>query len=120
MTTDLPKSLTWRPAELLRGLPTGVDQSLTEQESFVADVISVTTEIAELLVEKNRKYGNSALAPSRIFSKASVVEQLKVRIDDKLTRLKNQQDDEDEDVVKDLLGYLVILRIAQNRAKAGR
>jgi hypothetical protein len=66
-----------------------------------------------MLLEKNRKYGDSALNPSRIFSKSDNVEQIKVRIDDKLSRLRNSQDDEDEDVVGDLIGYLVLLKVAQ-------
>ena len=71
-------------------------------------------EIETLLLEKNRKYGDSALNPCRIFSKADAVEQIKVRIDDKLKRLQNEQNDEDEDVVKDLVGYLVLLMIAKD------
>lgn len=73
--------------------------------------------LKELLLEKNRKYGDSALSPERVFSKANAVEQIKVRIDDKISRLKSAQKDEDEDVVLDLLGYLVLLRIAQKRQK---
>ena len=71
-------------------------------------------EIETLLLEKNRKYGDSALNPCRIFSKSDAVEQIKVRIDDKLKRLQNEQNDEDEDVVKDLVGYLVLLMIAKD------
>ena len=71
-------------------------------------------EIETLLLEKNRKYGDSALNPCRIFSKADAVEQITVRIDDKLKRLQNEQNDEDEDVVKDLVGYLVLLMIAKD------
>lgn len=66
-----------------------------------------------MLIEKNRKYGDSALNPMRIFSKASTMEQLKVRLDDKLSRLRNVQEDEDEDVVSDLIGYLVLFKVAQ-------
>jgi len=39
--------------------------------------------------------------------------QILVRIDDKLSRMSNQ--DEDEDVVSDLLGYLVLLKIAKGK-----
>jgi hypothetical protein len=77
------------------------------------DICAVCDEIRELLLEKNRKYGDSALNPVRIFSKASTTEQLKVRLDDKLSRLRNAQDDEDEDVVSDLIGYLILFKIAQ-------
>ena len=68
-----------------------------------------------MLIEKNRKYGDSALNPARIFSKASNIEQLKVRLDDKLSRIKNAQDDEDEDVIADLIGYLVLLTISRGQ-----
>ena len=66
-----------------------------------------------MLIDKNKKYGNSALEPKRIFSKASTVEQILVRIDDKLSRVANQSDLEDEDVLSDLLGYIVLLKIAK-------
>ena len=68
--------------------------------------------IAELLVQKNNAYGDSALSPVRIFSKADSVEQIKVRLDDKLSRLARGSE-AGEDVILDLMGYLVLLRIAQ-------
>jgi hypothetical protein len=68
--------------------------------------------IEQLLLEKNRKYGNSALDPIRVFSKSSTIEQLNVRIDDKLSRVLNRQEDDDEDVVDDLIGYLILLKVA--------
>ena len=77
------------------------------------DIATMCDQIKELLLDKNRKYGDAALNPVRIFSKANTVEQLKVRMDDKLSRLRNAQDDEDEDVVSDLLGYLVLFKVAQ-------
>jgi hypothetical protein len=67
--------------------------------------------IAEVLIQKNAAYGNSALEPVRIFSKASTVEQLLVRLDDKLSRL-SRGSDAGEDVILDLMGYLVLLKIA--------
>ena len=70
-------------------------------------------EIKELLIEKNRKYGDSAINPIRILSKSSNTEQILVRIDDKLNRIKNMQHDEDEDVITDLIGYLVLYKVAK-------
>ena len=81
--------------------------------SFEKKLDDELLEIGTMLLNKNRKYGDSALNPSRIFSKSSPEEQIRVRIDDKLSRIKNQQDDEDEDVIKDLIGYLILLRIAR-------
>ena len=83
--------------------------------TFEQEVRAVLDNLAIILVEKNRKYGDSALSPKRVFSRASAVEQIKVRLDDKISRLMNQQPDEDEDVELDLMGYLVLLRIARRR-----
>lgn len=80
----------------------------------------VCDEIKTLLLEKNRKYGDSALNPIRVFSKSDTVEQLKVRIDDKLNRLKNLQDDENEDTVTDLIGYLILLKVKTMRSSDKR
>lgn len=71
--------------------------------------------IAALLIDKNRKYGNSALEPMRVFSRADKREQIRVRIDDKLSRIRNQQADDDEDAELDLLCYQILLRIAKNQ-----
>jgi hypothetical protein len=75
------------------------------------DILKECLGIAEMLIEKNAAYGNSALAPVRIFSKASNVEQILVRLDDKLSRLARGSA-AGEDVILDLMGYLVLLRIA--------
>jgi hypothetical protein len=70
--------------------------------------------IKRLLLEKNAKYGNSAIKPKRIFSKQNSIEQIKVRIDDKLSRIQNiGLLDSDEDTVKDLIGYLILLKVSQ-------
>jgi hypothetical protein len=81
------------------------------------DIAQVCDELRELLLEKNRKYGDSALNPVRIFSKASTLEQLKVRMDDKLSRLRNAADDEDEDPTTDLIGYLILYKVALKQQK---
>lgn len=68
--------------------------------------------ITKLLLKKNIAYGNSALEPSNIFAKATAKEQIAVRIDDKLNRLKKGSEFEDEDTILDLIGYLILYRIA--------
>lgn len=74
-------------------------------------------EIKHILLDKNRKYGNAALNPVQVFSKLNPVEQIKVRLDDKLKRVQNSQNDEDEDPILDLIGYLVLLKIAIKEQK---
>ena len=90
--------------------------ALNESEMKISGICD---DIKELLIHKNRKYGNSALKPCRVFSKSSPVEQLLVRIDDKLNRIMQGAGllAEDEDVVNDLIGYLVLLKIGMNDEK---
>jgi hypothetical protein len=82
---------------------------------FDERVDDICEHIADLLKSKNRKYGDAALNPKRIFSKSDTIEQLNVRIDDKLSRIANRQNDEDEDVELDLIGYLILKRIAKTK-----
>ncbi len=81
------------------------------EDSFAATVDAVLAEIRTLLLAKNAAYGNSALQPVRIFSTADPAEQLRVRIDDKLSRLMRGHAVQGEDTEKDLLGYLVLLQV---------
>tara|TARA_R110002020_G_scaffold253928_4_gene467620 strand:+ start:45 stop:323 length:279 start_codon:yes stop_codon:yes gene_type:complete len=70
-------------------------------------------EIEQLLISKNEQYGDSVMEPISIFAKGSADELIRVRIDDKLSRLVRGNDsiEEDEDVILDLIGYLVLLLI---------
>lgn len=81
------------------------------------DIRAVCDEIREFLVKKNEQYGNSAIDPVRIFSKASTEEQLKVRIDDKISRLVRGNDsvESDSDVVNDLIGYFIMWKVSSRR-----
>jgi len=80
---------------------------------FQEEVHDVLQEIEDLLVAKSEKYGNSALEPLGVFSQLSAKQGLLVRIDDKLKRIKNGSlEKDDEDVVNDLIGYLVLLKIS--------
>ena len=90
------------------------EASQCAEQDAMADLIrEVTRDLNDMLVEKNRRYGNSALDPLRIFSAADPVEAINVRMDDKLSRIKNRQSDEDEDPEWDLMGYLVLKRVAR-------
>ena len=76
-------------------------------------IAKICDDIRDLLLKKNRAYGNSALEPIRVLSKASSCEQILVRIDDKLNRIKQGANilSEDEDVLQDLIGYLILLKV---------
>jgi hypothetical protein len=89
---------------------------LMENNFFAVQVGVVLDEIRDLLIAKNIKYGNSALEPLGVFSQLSAKEGLLVRIDDKLKRIKNGSlEKDDEDVVNDLIGYLVLLKIQADK-----
>lgn len=93
----------------------GIDRDLREDEyahtKFCQAVDIVLGEFGDMLKEKNRKYGNSALHPVRVFSKADPKEQIKVRLDDKISRLVRGTGDDTEDVYLDLTGYLILFMI---------
>ena len=89
--------------------------------NFKEEVSSILDDIRDMLVSKNEKYGNSALEPIGVFSKLSPKEGLLIRIDDKLKRIKNGSlHKDDEDVVNDLIGYLVLLKINSKKLGAYR
>lgn len=81
------------------------------------EIASACDQIKDLLLSKNAKYGDSALNPCRVFSKADATEQILVRIDDKLNRIQKGAGliASDEDVIQDLIGYLVLLQISIKR-----
>lgn len=81
------------------------------------EIAKVCDRVKDLLLQKNAKYGDSALNPVRVMSQSHTTEQICVRIDDKLSRIKSGAGllATDEDVVLDLIGYFVLLKIALDR-----
>ncbi len=88
---------------------------LTAPAAF--EILATCMELAIFLIDKNTKYGDAALDPVRIMSQADPTEQIKVRLDDKLSRMYRGQAG-DEDTMKDLVGYWVLLKIAEKRLAA--
>lgn len=77
----------------------------------MAELIAfVTDDLKSILLKKNETYGNAAADPLRIFSRVSPIEQLDVRIDDKLSRIARGSEFEGEDTELDLIGYLILKR----------
>ena len=65
-----------------------------------------------LLMEKNRKYGNAVLEPKKFFSKnISIEDVILSRIDEKISRRMQNDSKEDEDIIIDIIGYLIFLNI---------
>lgn len=85
------------------------------KQDFARKVDSVLNEVYDMLIKKNKAYGNSALEPINCFSKGSTLEKLGVRIDDKLNRIKKGSEYPGDDTIMDLMGYLVLYRIASKK-----
>lgn len=80
------------------------------------DIQDVLDGLGAMMQAKRESYGNSVGKPVGIFHKGSPVEGILARIDDKLGRVKTGRLMwNDEDVIEDLLGYLVLLKIARGR-----
>ena len=69
---------------------------------------TICAELADFLCEKNKAYGNSAIEPVRIFAKSGPLEQINVRLDDKLNRLLQGEGYPGDDDEKDLVGYFIL------------
>lgn len=91
-----------------------VDDSLNNNTE--KEIWDICEELAWFLIDKNRAYGNSALDPVRIFSSSDNIEQLKVRIDDKLSRFMRGNEFPGDNDIDDLIGYLVLLKVAQRNS----
>jgi hypothetical protein len=83
-------------------------------------IIDKCNAVMRLLLAKNRSYGNSALEPLNVAANGGALELIAVRIDDKLSRIKNAHglemamaDTSTEDAVTDLIGYLILAQVAQ-------
>lgn len=77
--------------------------------------------VKQLLIAKNKEYGASVFHPIGVFSRAMAEEQIDVRIDDKLKRIQTiqalQEVQVHEDTELDLIGYLILKRVARKLEK---
>ena len=84
--------------------------------SFESNVRRILDKIGDELVAKNQAYGDSALNPVRIFSKADRTEQLNIRLDDKISRVARGHEYPGDDTLKDIVGYIILLMIDRETA----
>jgi len=74
---------------------------------------NITDSLNRLLQAKNKNYGSSALSPLGVFNKSGSTEGIKVRLDDKLMRVKNSTELRKNDIA-DIMGYLVLLCVSED------
>lgn len=102
------KDVLWDEMDLMDDLITLATEAPSGKE-----ILNAGIDIISLLLKKNISYGNSAIDPLRLFSNASTEEQIYVRLDDKLSRLKNNQSFPGDNDIDDLIGYLILLKVAR-------
>jgi hypothetical protein len=116
IVTDLQQAI-----DALRGASDHSVESLQQDiarrvdPEFAKQTEAICKGVFYMLCDKNAAYGNSALDPIRVFSRADADEQIKVRIDDKLSRVKFGSEYPGDDTVLDTIGYLILLLIANQR-----
>lgn len=92
-----------------------VSDIVKENISMQYLISTICDEIKEMLLKKNEAYGNSASEPVRVFSKVDALEQINVRIDDKLSRIAKGTEYQGDDTELDLIGYLILKRCVKRK-----
>lgn len=83
-------------------------EKLTESQK---KIVEVCDSMKDLLLYKNQKYGDSALNPNNIFYKGDSTNSIKIRLDDKIGRIKNCEETRINDVA-DVIGYCTLLLVS--------
>lgn len=84
----------------------------TELGETQQKIIEMTDAMRDLLLYKNKKYGDSALKPKRIFYKGTTLSSILIRLDDKLSRVMENNDKLPRiNDVADIIGYCTLLLI---------
>lgn len=81
-------------------------------------IVVVCREIEQMLLDKNASYGDSVSDPLRVFSKADTMEAIRVRIDDKLSRIARGTGYPGDNDVRDLIGYLMLYLVNDGAGSA--
>lgn len=88
--------------------------ALAKEAPAGTEILFAGLDVVEMLLEKNISYSNSAMDPLNVLSNATPEDQIKMHIDNKLTRLKYQKEFQNEDSLKDLAGYVILLMVLKS------
>lgn len=97
-------------ASVMRGLMDDPYGDATPTQRKIREVIEA---MKDLLLYKNRKYGDSAINPKKVFYKGDSTNSILIRLDDKLGRvMSNTEDKPRVNDVCDIIGYCTLLLIS--------
>ena len=78
-----------------------------------AKLVDVLDGMKNLLLYKNRKYGDSAINPKKVFYKGDSTNSILIRLDDKIGRVMSNPDDKPRvNDVADIIGYCTLLLVS--------
>lgn len=93
-----------------------METNLTGSQQKICDVLDG---MKDLLLDKNRKYGDSALHPKNTFYKGDSTNSILIRLDDKLGRIKNNNEEKPRmNDICDLIGYETLLLVSMGITSA--
>jgi len=76
-------------------------------------IVEMTNAIQDLLLYKNKLYGDSAISPKKVWYKGSSVDSILIRLNDKQSRIENNPNPIPRvNDVADVIGYCVLLLIS--------
>lgn len=91
------------------------ENTMTDTQQKIVEVMEA---MKNLLLYKNKKYGDSALNPKKIFYKGDSMNSILIRLDDKLGRvISNMEDKPRVNDVADIIGYSALLLISMGVTK---
>ena len=86
----------------------------TPTQQKIKDILSGMT---DLLLYKNRKYGDSAVNPKKIFYKGDSTNSILIRLDDKIGRvMSNTEEKPRVNDIADIIGYCTLLLVSMGIA----
>lgn len=88
-------------------------ETIKEESSTSKKIKEILSAMTDLLLYKNKKYGDSALKPNNIFYKGDATNSILIRLDDKIGRIKNNPEIAVNDVC-DIIGYCTLLLASKN------
>ena len=99
-----------KPVEPVECTKIDNSENLTDTQLKISEILDA---MKDLLLYKNKKYGDSAINPKKIFYKGDSTNSILIRLDDKIGRVMSNTDEKPRtNDVADIIGYCTLLLIS--------